>query len=436
MPHSSDLITSAFNQVKKDLRMLTNPRTYQNMTQNQIIGALTVMLLIVGVAAGVYLGGQSQELRQQASSVYPTCGASSVSDCLGGTAGVKTCAAFTGGPGICQNTNTNPSCTCVPLVAVSPTPPGCTSSSQCSNNLSGHVCLPNGSCGCNSIVDCNVGFKCENNQCTPINCAPSSSDSLCQNRAQGEICDSSGAINKICQNNGTANGCNCVEPPLQCVPAQVAPLQPNRDCVADDNTTDDCVGFGVEGNSCQISSVCGGGSGTCRQIAGQGDSSRGFCTCARGGGGPTNPPTSPSITVTQPPVSITDVPVTVTNPPVTVTNPPTSISPSITLSLTPTETPILAPLCVNVIMNNPASTTPNTPPSLNDVVTLTCSQVAGATRYEFRFKLPNGSYVELQPSASTPYVSEQYQITAAGSYSAACRPCSGVDDSTCSAWEN
>lgn len=112
-------------------------------------------------------------------------------------------------------------------------------------------------------------------------------------------------------------------------------------------------------------------------------------------------------------------------------------TPSITSS--PTATATIGPVCVQVLMNNPAALVPNSPPKKGDVVTLTCSPVAGATRYKFRYQKPDdgfGVYQDPGSSTTTFNVSNQFQIQIAGTYSADCTPCVTSDDATCAPWPN
>lgn len=114
----------------------------KSLTQNQIIGGLTLVLLLVGSAVGVFLGQQGQEIRQRASTVYPNCDAGSEPGCENAPAG-SSC----GSGGTCTNTDTNPICTCVGGSGPTPTPgltciehgQACTSSDTCCDNDNGCV---------------------------------------------------------------------------------------------------------------------------------------------------------------------------------------------------------------------------------------------------------------------------------------------------------
>ncbi len=99
---------------------------------------------------------------------------------------------------------------------------------------------------------------------------------------------------------------------------------------------------------------------------------------------------------------------------------------------TPTPTP-QAGLCVSISMTNLNGSTQA--PQINDSVTFTCGEVAGATRYEFRVRTPNGSWNALNPSAAGARVSAPFTYSENGNYRAQCRPCTGTDESTCQAWE-
>lgn len=111
---------------------------FSSFTQSQIIGGLTLVLLVVGASIGLYLGGQNQETRERASFAYPDCTNTS-GECAGDAAGSQ-CTAFTGGPGVCQNSDSDGFCSCVPNQAITPEAtatqfpiPACSNDPTCSN---------------------------------------------------------------------------------------------------------------------------------------------------------------------------------------------------------------------------------------------------------------------------------------------------------------
>lgn len=84
-----------------------------------------------------------------------------------------------------------------------------------------------------------------------------------------------------------------------------------------------------------------------------------------------------------------------------------------------------------------ATNEPQRPPQLNDSVQFECGQIIGATRYEFRIKLPNtlDYSVLLQPIASNSRLSSFYEINEYGTYSAQCRGCGNASEASCQQWE-
>lgn len=85
-------------------------------TQNQILGGLTLVLLIVGAAVGVYLGQQNQENRRQAFTPYDTC-ITGDSVCLGKVDGAYCTDEAAGGR--CRLDSRTGNCVCL---RISPTP--------------------------------------------------------------------------------------------------------------------------------------------------------------------------------------------------------------------------------------------------------------------------------------------------------------------------
>jgi hypothetical protein len=71
----------------------------------------------------------------------------------------------------------------------------------------------------------------------------------------------------------------------------------------------------------------------------------------------------------------------------------------------------------------------------NSKVSLTCTPVAGATRYEFRIKLPDGTIKTINPSAAGSANSQEFTINQVGGFKAQCRGCTGAGAETCPAYE-
>jgi hypothetical protein len=71
-----------------------------------------------------------------------------------------------------------------------------------------------------------------------------------------------------------------------------------------------------------------------------------------------------------------------------------------------------------------------------DKIHFTCGQVATATRYQFRVKMPSGGFqtVLAASGSANKNISEDFTITESGNFKAQCRICTGTP-ATCQAWE-
>lgn len=555
MSYHQDLLSQAFNQVKKDVKRLTSSKTYENLSQNQIIGALTVLLLVVGVVTGMYLGTTGQDIRQEASTVYPNCGPGSDPVCVGGIAG-GSCVLNGTSVGKCSNSDTNPDCTCQaqdPCVTAGGTcraPGACLSnetdtglctdvganricckpkatSTPIANGCSsrGGVCV-SGGCGegrasSGQCTGVDAGATCCVQQCIPINSACDNNVPCCNGTQFGNgVCRNGVCIDEPVTTPGTqicsggfchltgSPACEQLGSPAgQYVSKQAAPGVCSADltmCCPVGNPTatpvpttqvmtatptstpscglnnnlefcsgsgSDCTNSGGTPNShtCLSGAICclgGGPTPTPRPACGSAAAPGGVCVgaqdCIDAHGtfdhqfkcdsvatadvccfvpGPTTLPTTrPTATPqpTSPPGQPTytplptDTPLPPTNTPVNPTNTP--IVPTNT-QVVATNTPVIGPVCAMVTINNPGATVANTPPKVNDIVTLTCAQVAGASRYMFRMKLPDGTFFPVLTSTTTPNISQQYKFDFGGAFVAQCRPCAGAADTTCSPWE-
>lgn len=87
------------------------------------------------------------------------------------------------------------------------------------------------------------------------------------------------------------------------------------------------------------------------------------------------------------------------------------------------------PVCLNLSISKQN-------PIKGDTVTFTCGQVTGATKYEFRVKLPSGEIRNIQAAASGSNVSRSFTVNGSGAHTAQCRICTGTDGSNCQAYES
>lgn len=102
---------------------------------------------------------------------------------------------------------------------------------------------------------------------------------------------------------------------------------------------------------------------------------------------------------------------------------PTPVASAVLPSPTPAITP--GPQCLGITLSN-------TNAQVGDVVTATCTQVPGAARYISRVMLPSGQIRDLN---MTGRVSEQVQITSAGTYVFQCQICTDNTTASCFAYE-
>lgn len=120
------------------------------------------------------------------------------------------------------------------------------------------------------------------------------------------------------------------------------------------------------------------------------------------------------------------------------TNSPTPL-PSSTPSTQPTTSPTASPfggMCLSITMTKTNGSTNAQSLNVGDSVEFTCAQVAGAARYEFRVRTPNGTFVSLLPINTSARISQPFTLTKTGNHSGQCRICTGESDSTCLSWES
>jgi hypothetical protein len=94
-------------------------------------------------------------------------------------------------------------------------------------------------------------------------------------------------------------------------------------------------------------------------------------------------------------------------------------------SVAPSPSPGLT--CQYIVMNQKDV-------QVGDNVTFTCGSVAGATKYEFRVRLPNGTFQSVSAANDGGNVSAPVNISVAGDFRAQCRVCFGAQQ-TCQEWE-
>ncbi len=102
-------------------------------------------------------------------------------------------------------------------------------------------------------------------------------------------------------------------------------------------------------------------------------------------------------------------------------SPPPSPSPTLT------PNPSAPPLACVSLSKAPASA------SLGSAVTFTCQSQPSAVKYEFRYKVANGSYISLLPDSSN-IATSNLMITQAGTYTVECRACKDHSGTNCTTW--
>lgn len=440
-----------------------------------IFGALALVILVIGAGVGYFLMNQSAELRQQAAGY---------ASCAGGVPhGSKTCSGFRQ-PVICNNgafeqlaacasdefcdSSANGACkktarscaggvpdggkacsglrevvTCQDGSFVNPTacPTGQTCSggvcgtgpvtycdrsgpntTQCTDKNVGTGCRTlsgvSGSCqvtipgGANSECECRTGGVVPTPQptptpgaCQPLTAACSETSPCCN----GGVCQGVGDNRRCEQQVAGQCGTGVCGGPGGWLGFRCNNLT-NGQCLENAQTFDSysAAHAYASANGCgQVDEVCVGGAQN-RNLCG------GFHIIASNCGGsiPTPLPTP------RPTPSPTPRPTPSPTPGVTPSPVPTP-SPS------PSPSPSPAPICAYVALNKASV-------KVGDNVNLTCGVVAGATSYEFRIKLPNGTTQSITPKSANSNISSDFQVTATGAYKAQCRICVG---STCHEWE-
>lgn len=134
------------------------------------------------------------------------------------------------------------------------------------------------------------------------------------------------------------------------------------------------------------------------------------------------------------------------------TNTPTqtptkTFTPALTSAVTNTSTPTLTPgttaiattavgVCTSISMNYASTGLPDNSPRIGDSVNFVCGQITGAYRYEVQVRAPGSSvFASYNPITIGARISQTYNIVTSGDFRAQCRMCTGVDESTCMAWE-
>jgi hypothetical protein len=100
----------------------------------------------------------------------------------------------------------------------------------------------------------------------------------------------------------------------------------------------------------------------------------------------------------------------------------------------PSPTPSPGPQCLSIALNNISnpSAAATTDPKIGETINFTCGEVAGAARYIFRVRRPDGTITAL---ASTGRNSANMTVDASGMYAAQCQICTGADEASCHAFE-
>lgn len=137
---------------------------------------------------------------------------------------------------------------------------------------------------------------------------------------------------------------------------------------------------------------------------------------------------TPTFTLT-PTLTFTPTPTNTNTPTPTNTSTPVATS---TNTPVPTTTP--GGVCMSVRVNN-LTQNGGEVPIYNDLVSLTCGQIASASHYGFRIIYPNGETVNLDASEAGSNTSTAFSLNQSGVYAAQCRLCSGTTPDTCQEWE-
>jgi hypothetical protein len=463
----------------------------KKFSQSQVIGGLTLVLLMVGAAVGVYLGQTNQEIRQQASNAYPNCGPGSAAVCEGAAAG-QACQVG-GTQGRCLNTETNPTCTCVPNTPA-PDPICSSNSGTCSGLAANSNCAVSGNPS---------GGKCVINSAGNCSCVPGACiDEFCITGST-VVCQSPMVIVADSSCVGTGIKCTCgtsspstntptrtptTVPPTGVPPTGVPPTGVPPTGVPPTNTPTS----GTTGTLqfCKIIRECGAVLSNWSSIP-----STSFTMTFTNSSGFSQTVNIPSSTpnTTLPggfPAFCTSIQVpqrtqysysrenissfgwetqvyfdtvntsqtlslsnfctyggtcngTAENSDGVITlssNNPTGrvvvLNTRICSGPSVTPTPTTPAATCNGISISYGGSEPNRPVRIGDVITLTCGSIAGANRYEFRI-IRNGSVLQnLSPAAANSRVSQPFTIAQSGNYGAQCRMCTDSTANSCQPWES
>lgn len=414
-------------------RQSSTPRR-SSFSLKSVFGALVFALLVTASAAGIYLTSESQDLRQQAQ-VATSCVIQ-----YSGTDSFTTTN--------CQGNITvynGPSCpTTDSLVRTeqvengknyAPGPP----SGQCQQidhtfggvDEQGNTINPGGVCSCSSEPPKKAicGESCQ----VDSDCAPSTGGAPV-------VCHNNKCANANCPGD-TANGtiCFCKTANRKCGDPCGKNQLPLCDRIGDENNPPSECGYIGNVNQCSESIA---NNQYCLPREPQNGYTRRTCTngvqasnLRRPDGGNVTTRAQvyescfPAPTATP---TLTPEPTATFTPEPTATPEPTS-TPIATNTLTPTVTP--APICVSISATNITAPFPDSAPRKNDQLTFTCGEVTGATRYEFRVRLPDYTYTSVQPVAENARTSQPFTFSESGNHLAQCRICTGLEANSCSEWE-
>jgi hypothetical protein len=441
----------------------------KKMPLQVVLGALALVLLVIGGSVAYYLSVQTTELRQQASggdnySCDPTamaqltghCPTGKQATCVGGTPSCTDIPASCNATDLAQLTGHCPSgqeAICsngTPTCAAVSTPKSCDPTAMA--QLTGHcptgqsAFCDNGSPACRKLLptDCSAGTLYTSNG-TTATCAPT-----------GEISPSTCPSGTLYTSNGTT---------ATCAPTgQISPSTcPSGTLYTSNGTTATCAPISIGNNSNgnnQNFSNCSGTKCTISQSQACANVSCVGYYCPGGlvngrclQGNPT--PVSggaPGATIDFKPYmnntcgayqfdcDVPSMPVgyggcgAVTynlgnNCSAPASTPVPSFPPPTTPPSTPPSSPTpppVGPVCLNI-------TSSKATPQIGDSLNFTCGTVNGANHYEFRIQLPDGTVKQLTATGTS---SENFTVSQSGKHTAQCRICTTADAASCQAYES
>ena len=445
----------------------TFPKPKKKFNLKYILGAIVLLLLVVGATAGFYLSQRPQDVRQQASVVDKSQGCTPTTKrCKSGSTTVTQLCSTNGtwidfacdSGRVCQNG------TCV-------IPTTCSSGqTRCKDGTNNVIQACSG--GQWNDANCASGQICQNGQCIldPALCI--SGDKRCKTNISSETCSAGYWIETKCPSGYTCSNGVCNAPVVaECTSGQLQCLTTTtyKKCTNGAWTTNQTCASGTCGNTSTYANPCvstntGGVTTdfmcsdsdktnipvggwikyTCEKCTYTVEQGVGAYRCYENGVDVSLTEGKPSLNGACGQIDQLTTyknygtycgleEYTCDQARCQGTTTPTA-SPTSSPTASPTSSPPVGPMCISINMVDPVSGAAlTTDPKVGDAVKFVCGQVAGANHYVFRTVDGLGNITNI---AATGNTSETYTFAAAGKIFAQCQVCTTADASSCLAYES